>query len=117
MVQVNLPETADCKKETRVKSTQSIAKKTAAKLSELVGDDYNYNIQVSPIFIKSKIHDLLGARLILTNGSPAEMNSVINRLIELMENSDKPIKIKSIKIMAVTPYLSPSKLDKLESAS
>ena len=73
-------------------------KKTAAKLSELVGDDYNYNIQVSPIFIKSKIHDLLGARLILTNGSPAEMNSVINRLIELMENSDKPIKIKSIKL-------------------
>ena len=105
------------KKETRVKSTQSIAKKTAAKLSELVGDDYNYNIQVSPIFIKSKIHDLLGARLILTNGSPAEMNSVINRLIELMENSDKPIKIKSIKNYGSHPYLSPSKLDKLESAS
>ncbi len=42
------------KKETRVKSTQSIAKKTAAKLSELVGDDYNYNIQVSPIFKKVK---------------------------------------------------------------
>lgn len=101
----------------RVKSPQSIAKKMAVKVAELQRKNNGYDVPVSQAFIKSELHDLLGARLILANGTRAEVNTVINRLIESVENGHGP-KIKTIKNYGSSnKYLSPSKLEELQCAS
>lgn len=98
----------------RVKTPQSIAKKMAVRVAELQSKNNGYNVPINPAFIKLELHDLLGARLILANGTRAEMNSVINRLMESIESGHGP-KIKTIKNYGSnSKYLSPSKLDELE---
>lgn len=105
------------RKTIRVKTPQSIAKKMSVKVAELQKKNNGYDVPVSGAFIKSELHDLLGARLILANGERVEMNSVVNRLIESIESGHGP-KIKYIKNYgAAHKYLTPSKSDALEYAS
>ncbi len=105
------------KKTIRAKSPQSIAKKMSVKVAELQKKNNGYNVPVSEAFIKSELHDLLGARLILANGTRAETNSVVNRLIESIESGHGP-KVKFIKNYgAGHKYLTASKSDALELAS
>ncbi len=104
-------------KTTRVKSPQSIAKKMAVKVAELENKNDGYHVPVNQAFIKAELHDLLGARLILANGTRSEMNSVVNRLVESIESGHGP-RIKTIKNYgAGHKYLSPSKSDELEAVN
>ncbi len=104
------------KKEVRVKSSQSIAKKMSTVVSELMQKNDGYPVNVSPALVKLKIHDLLGARLILAHGNNGEANAIINRLIESIEAGNGP-KIKSIKNYGTHPYLTNKKAEDLADAS
>ncbi len=104
------------KKIMRVKSQQSIAKKMSPVVADLIDKNNGYDVHISLGLIKSELHDLLGARLILANGTTAETNAVINRLIESIETGNGP-KIKTIKNYgSAHKYLSSSKLEQLEKA-
>lgn len=106
-------------KQVRVKSSQSIANKMSSKVAKLIELNDDFPVMVSRAMIKSEIQDLLGARLILEHGSMAEMNAVINRLIESIETGNGP-KIKRIKNYGSSigsSYLTKTKAEKLEQAN
>jgi len=101
-------------KEMRVKSTQSIANKLANKFGEMKEENDYLDVYVTTDIAKSKIHDALGARLILQNGQVGETNAVINQLIKSIESGNGP-KIKAIKNYGKNQrYLNQSKIEQLE---
>lgn len=105
------------RKDVRVKSSQSIAKKMSAKVSELIHKNDGYPVFVSPTLVKTELHDLLGARLTLAHGTSNETNAVVNRLIESIEAGNGP-KIKKIKNYGMGhAYLTDKKADQLANAS
>ena len=98
----------------RVKSTQSIASKLANKFGELIEENDYYYVPITKDIAKSKIHDVLGARLILQNGQTGEANAVINKLMQSIKNGNGP-KIKAIKNYGKSQaYLNYSKIEELE---
>lgn len=101
-------------KEIRVKSTSSIAKKLASKVGELIEKNNYYDVKVTDTLAKQEIHDYLGAKLVLSTGSMAETNAVINQLIKSIESGNGP-RIKAIKNYGKDHrYLSAAKLEALE---